>query len=346
MIRMKNNLSYKTIWMHIAAWILVFLFMLADSYINYDPPNPIIFSLGKILPLILPVYLNLLIINKFLLKKMYLAYLLFLALILISFGFIAEWSAKTFVNYTNSIIVNGKEDLLSIRHIAAYSPLFAIILTSVLKFTYDNVQNRFKIKEAEKEKVNAQLELLKSQINPHFLFNTLNSLFVSSSLSGDNNTAEGIAKLSQLMRYMIYDSKVDLIGLNDEIEHIKNYIDLLKLRFSGKDDIDVKLVVKGETNMKMIPPMLLLPFVENAFKFSYSIKDKFFIHIEIETQESYLLLKVKNSINQMKKVNDINHSGFGIKNTKARLDLIFPEDHEIKFSDDKNIFNVFMKIPV
>lgn len=140
-------------------------------------------------------------------------------------------------------------------------------------------------------------------------------------MKGDEETAEGISKLSGLMRYMIYDTKVDLISLDKEIEHINNFIELQKLRFSNEDELSVKLEIFGQTKSKKVPPMLFIPFIENAYKHGFSIQQKSEIFIQIDVMEEWLKFRVINTINPNKKSKS-EHSGIGIDNVKKTCDSI------------------------
>jgi len=226
---------------------------------------------------------------------------------------------------------------------AQYNPFVAIVISTVIH--YFREKQKFSLQELQEQKTKAELELLKSQVNPHFLFNTLNTLFSMSSMKGDEETAEGISKLSELMRYMIYETKVDKTSLDKEIEHIRNFIELQKLRFSGKDDMEIIFSIKGETKEKVIPPMLLIPFIENAFKFGFSIQQKSIIEIGLKVENEELIFMVKNTINK-KKVKKDEHSGAGISNVKKRLELLYPDSHKLEIFKDDNYFNVYLSFSV
>lgn len=226
---------------------------------------------------------------------------------------------------------------------AQYNPFIAIVVSTVIR--YFSEKQQFSLQELKEEKTRAELELLKSQVNPHFFFNTLNTLFSMASIKGDEETAEGISKLSELMRYMIYETKVEKIALEKEIEYIKNFIELQKLRFSKDDDLDVSFEITGETSSKFIPPMLFIPFIENAFKFGFSIKQKSVIQIRLNVDKAHLTFRVKNTINKKKAESD-EHSGIGISNVKKRLELLYPDSFDLKITKDEEYFDVNLNIPI
>ncbi len=213
-----------------------------------------------------------------------------------------------------------------------------IFLTSLFRLA----RGYFRFQEIEKEKTLAELKALKSQINPHFLFNSLNSIY---SLARKNSTLtpEKIVQLSDLMRHIIYESDVDFIPLEKEVEMIKNYIELQNLRTSEKDKI--KLEVLGEIKNMEIAPLLFLPFIENSFK--HGLKggaENIFVEIKIEISGNILNFEIENRKGKYIESGDAKYKGIGIKNVKKRLELIYPKLHSLKISDKKNTFKVLLQV--
>ena len=188
------------------------------------------------------------------------------------------------------------------------------------------------------EKLSTEMAFLKSKINPHFLFNVLNSLYAKSLTSNAPELADGIAKLAELMRYMVYETNEDKVALEKEIHHLKNFIEVYQLRISENDDVFINLVTKGDTKTVKISPMLLIPFVENAIKYGVNPKTKSVINISIETLESKLYFKVTNTIH--KSTNGITDasSGFGLDNLKKRLSILYPDKHTIETKEENGFF--------
>jgi LytS/YehU family sensor histidine kinase len=188
---------------------------------------------------------------------------------------------------------------------------------------------------AEKEKVNAELQLLKAQVHPHFLFNTLNNIY-SFSLKNSDKTPQMILQLSSLLSYMLYDCKNDEVLLEKEIEIMRNYIDLEKERYGSR--LDVSVNIEGEVKDKYVAPLLLLPFLENAFKHGASelLKDSW-LSIELYTKQNMLRCKIVNSKDEMVISST---EGIGIENVKRRLAYLYPEKHELKLSDEGNFYVV------
>jgi sensor histidine kinase YesM len=193
--------------------------------------------------------------------------------------------------------------------------------------------------QAEKEKVTAELQLLKAQVHPHFLFNTLNNIY-SFSLEKSPKTPDLILKLSSLLSYMLYDCKEEEVLLEKEIDSMKNYIDLEKERYGNK--IEISWMVVGDVRDKFIAPLLLLPFLENAFKHGTSDQvEKPWLSVDISVTGNILKCKMINSKNVSASGRN---GGIGIQNVKKRLTFIYPDKHELKMNDEGNYFVVFLWI--
>ena len=193
--------------------------------------------------------------------------------------------------------------------------------------------------QAEREKVTAELQLLKAQVHPHFLFNTLNNIY-SFSLENSPKTPGLILKLSSLLSYMLYDCRTDEVLLEKEIEIMKNYIDLEKERYGNK--IEISWNVEGDVEDKRIAPLLLLPFLENAFKHGTSEQlEKPWLSVDISVRQNTLKGKIANSKNEFV---PFRNSGIGIQNVQKRLAFIYPDQHELKLSDEGSFFVISLWI--
>lgn len=198
-----------------------------------------------------------------------------------------------------------------------------------------------KWKKAEEEKRNAEISFLKAQVNPHFLFNTLNSIYSQAIVEGAKETATGIIKLSDMMRYVSNASSQKFVSLEKELDYIQNYVDLQKNRFG--DTIKIIYTVDGPAKGKQITPLILISFVENAFKHGVNPEEDSCIEIAIQIHDTELELKVFN-----KKVNIVYKeefaSGLGIENTSNRLKLIYPDKHVLDIENTAKEFSVRLKI--
>ena len=209
---------------------------------------------------------------------------------------------------------------------------YASIATVEVQETVGSVDQIYK-------KVTAELQLLKAQVHPHFLFNTLNNIY-SFSLESSPKTPGLILKLSSLLSYMLYDCKAEEVLLEKEIEIMKNYIDLEKERYGNK--IEISWDIEGDVKDKYIAPLLMLPFLENAFKHGTSEQlEKPWLSVDISVKNDILKCKIVNSKNEYVPVS--NH-GIGIQNVKKRLTFIYPGKHELKMNDEGNFFVVSLLI--
>jgi LytS/YehU family sensor histidine kinase len=193
----------------------------------------------------------------------------------------------------------------------------------------------------EKENMATQLVLLRNQVSPHFLMNTLNNIH---SLV-DFNTGEAkeaIIKLSKMMRYLLYETETEKTTLRREVEFLESYINLMKLRFNDK----VKITFNLPTSIpeKTIPPFIFTSLIENAFKHGISYKDESFINIDMTIGEEQLLLVVKNSKSENIQINDF--SGIGIDNTRKRLELLYGKNYHLDIIDNVDLFTVNLSIPL
>lgn len=195
-----------------------------------------------------------------------------------------------------------------------------------------------KWKQYREEKRKAELSYLKSQVNPHFLFNTLNGIYALSMIEPEK-TPVAIIKLSELMRYVISEIKNDLVPLNNEIDYLQNYIDLQMMRL-GKT---VEIIFKVDTTTEdyKIAPLILIPFVENAFKYGISSESASIINISLSVNEAKLTFRVSN-----KKVQNETNEGTntGLENVKRRLEISYPQAHNLKITEYKDSYIVELQI--
>jgi len=206
-------------------------------------------------------------------------------------------------------------------------------------------QTEIQMLKTELGKSDANLSFLKSQINPHFLFNALNTLFGTALQENAERTGEGIQKLGDMMRFMLHENTQDKISLTREVEYLNNYIDLQKLRTSRSGDIRIEAHIEEQLNSLQITPMLLIPFIENAFKHGISLQQPSYIKMTLQTKEKTLFFDVSNSI-YIKADNDPEKlkSGIGLENVKQRLALLYPEKHELIIRESANEFFVHLTL--
>ncbi|WP_199269729.1 sensor histidine kinase [Mucilaginibacter lacusdianchii] len=191
----------------------------------------------------------------------------------------------------------------------------------------------------------ASLQLLKSQINPHFLFNALNTLYGMALTEKAENTGDGIQRLGDMMRFMLHENMQDKIELSKEINYLNNYLSLQNMRIASNPVVDITVHIQESKAYHLISPMLLIPFVENAYKHGISLKERSWIHINLYFTESNLHLDVHNSIH-LSKDDDFEkgRSGIGLKNVKQRLALLYPQKHELVIHQNTKEFFIHLNI--
>ena len=215
--------------------------------------------------------------------------------------------------------------------------VLAIAISTSIKITGKWYSNEKERKEMENQKLTAELSFLKSQINPHFFFNTLNSIY-SLAIQKSTKTPEAIVKLSELMRYIIYEADKNLVPLKKELEYIRNYVELQKLRLMS--NVKVTYAIEGIYNDIMIEPLLFLPFIENAFKYGIDSTKECEIKIKFTINGENLNFTVENPLVHQIKKQPSDSSGIGMANTKKRLQLLYGEKHSLKVSQTGEYFIV------
>lgn len=310
--------------------ILVWLLLLVIPYISTDQIFESVDSLSELHYPFLCLGLNALLLGafyfnyyvlipKFLFSKKKWLYSVTLMglIIVISFVmcgiFVLTGFTPNTLNNANPII----EKVMPVIIINATALWFLSIMTSIIWVYY----NRLKL--IENEKLAAQITSLKSQINPHFLFNTLNNIY-GIVIDSSPVAADMIDKLSEMMRYTMNDTRSDFVPLEDEINYINNYVELQRSRLDKS--VKVEYIQPDIIPSLQIAPMLLIPFIENAFKYGVNSEQKSYIRIEFTINNSEFLMRVIN--NKVTTQHRISEShGLGISNTRSRLELIYPSNH-------------------
>lgn len=219
-----------------------------------------------------------------------------------------------------------------------------LLFTLLVKAVAHWVEQEQVYQETLREKLAAELNLLKAQVHPHFLFNTLNNLYALT-LQSAPAAPQVVLKLSELMSYMLYESQAESISLEKEIGHIQNYIALEKIRYG--DRLDVSLATSGETAGKKVAPLLLIPFVENAFKHGVSDEtDHVWVTIDIKVKDGRLGVKIENSHTGEDLPADGNAitGGIGLQNVQRRLALLYPDAHHLTLAKEADHYTVDLKI--
>ena len=196
--------------------------------------------------------------------------------------------------------------------------------------------------ELQRDKAVAQLELLKNQVQPHFIFNTLNNIY-SLSLKNNPRTSDLIYRLSSLLSYMLYDSRQEFIPVSKEMEYIHNYIELEKIRYGERLDVAVNCF--DAVDKFTIPPLLILPLVENSFKHGVSNDvGNSWIRLDLTVKDDWLTVKIENSRASDSLNGHAVYKGIGMENVKKRLEIMYPERHEFKCMSEGQSFLTILKI--
>lgn len=328
---------------HLICWLILFGLWYFLRYEDFAT-EAIAFkvTLIKVIDLAMMVYLtNYVLIPKLLYKRKYGQFVLVLVLMIIISSVAKMNILGHIMNRPGLLFLSGD---LKGRIYDNVIPHFLLVLSGAafkLMMDYRGMQQR--MVEMAREKAEAELNFLKSQINPHFLFNSINSVYF---LIEKNNTAarEALHKFSGMLRYQLYEMNGDRIPVEKEINYLKDYVDLQKLR---KDE-NYAVTFDCAANVKsfFIEPLLLVPFVENAFKhISHHQKEPNFIQLDLSMHNGSFHFKITNS-KEVMQIEKNSHSGIGLNNVKRRLELLYPEKHLLQIKDTDNIFSVLLQLKI
>ncbi len=285
---------------------------------------------------ILLVYFHLyFILPRFFDKKKYLQYgallavSLTIAVLLKSAGdrLLIEWSD---LNGPLARYKDGNVPILS----GLVADLVFLFITTPVRWMDEFYKRKALQERFQTHRLAAELKFLKTQVNPHFLFNTLNNLY-SLAYTGSEKTAPMILKLSEMMRYMLYESDAEQVPLDKEIQYIQNYIQLQQLKTEEEQQIIFEVL--GETAGLQLPPMLFVPLVENAFKHG-NLEENGWLKAKIEVEDKRLIFSIHNSFRPHQQKDPV--GGIGLENVRKRLQLLFPEKHEFNVEEKDGVFGV------
>jgi len=225
---------------------------------------------------------------------------------------------------------------------AYWGTLLIIGFSTGIRVTQHWSKTKYKQKELEKAHVDSELAFLKNQVSPHFFFNTLNNIYALIKID-DDKAQQAVERLSNMMRYLIYESEGKRIPLEKELEFMKHYIDLMTLRISKK--VELKVDLPEEIPAVQVPPLLFISFIENAFKHGISYRAASFIHISMIIDESLITFSCQNSKHDVKINNEGIDSGIGLANIRKRLQLLYGSDVNLIIQDKDASFFVELKVP-
>jgi len=324
---------------HSIFWAVMYADGIFDLLFFYESSDDIIDLCFNLFWDMVMVYINIyILIPKFLIKKYYTQYLIYTLLSIL----MVELAHHLFLQSTYTSEEYLEIDIISLMLTSAVISIGTLGIAASIKMTrffYERQQHLNELKQAQ---LSSEVNYLKQQTNPHFLFNTLNSIYVLAKQKKEN-TPSAIMLLSDLMRYQTYDASNEKVPLTKEIEFIENYLELEKLR---RDRLEINLEIHGDIQGELIEPLLFLPFIENAVKHSASTEENSeVISINLTNKADLLELTVtnsigKNTLNSMQREN----SGFGLDNIRKRVNLLYPEKHQLHIEESDNEFRIMFVI--
>jgi len=342
-----NRILNNQVFQHLLYWIVLITFF-GFFWGFYDLNFAKTFRnefVGLPIKLIVVYFVLNFVIPKYLYSKKYINLIFIMSFVMLLGGIINHFVYKILVFPIDAQMraASGEYQLFSIMHriIDINTVLVIPVAIKLFKKWY---LNEYSTSVLAKEKLESELNFLKGQIHPHFLFNTLNNLY-SLILKQSDAAQEVVLKLSELLRYLIYDTQAQEVALNKEIMNIRNYIALEKIRFGSS--IEVSFHNFGDLSGNTIAPLLILPIIENSFKHSTKNEtQKAWITIELSMLENVFTAKVENSIseNQNQIKTSKNSEGLGLANLTKRLNLLYPHKHQLKITKNEDSYLVILSI--
>jgi sensor histidine kinase YesM len=325
-------------WLHFTFWVLLGVLNLVLSNWFLDPTMNVWRPLINHALMALIFYANTWLVNRFLEKKSYVAYVLWASLLV--------WAmvpVRFFINLHFLAPVGVRPPNL------AKGLIFGALATgygiAMLSTIYQLLVNRYaaerKALAAAKQQTEAELQALRAQINPHFLFNTLNNIY-SLAVVRSPKTADMVLKLSQLLRYVVYEHKEKTVPVEREVEHIRHFIELFEMR--SEEPLNIEFVVEGDLSKVEIEPMILIPIVENCFKHcDFDSNPAAFLSLRLKEEEGLLSFQTVNSKNDADQQKD-QVGGVGLENIRRRLELQHPGEFRLETKDNGNSFGVYLEL--
>jgi len=328
----------KELFFHLLGWLVFFGLLVAVFAWPYPNPFPVLRITLVMLALIGFYYTNtLLLIPKLLASK---KITLYIATVLAGIFLIIFWDLWVQRSLNTEFYHDNGWYKGAVIQRATLLSLLILAVSGGLKMTQEWFKSERLKNQMEKEKMTSELALLKSQINPHSLFNNLNSIY-SLAVKKSEDAPKAIVKLSEMMRYILYDSSVNQISLDQEIDHLQNYLDLQKLRIHR--EAMLLFEQRGDWKGKTIAPMLLEPFVENAFKHGNIHQPQAEIQLNLVVAENRLHFTVSNTVDR-KTIQKDSYSGIGLVNIQKRLNLVYPNRHTLRLQPGNDYYRVELTI--
>lgn len=334
--------------LHFVFWTFVWLFYVYFFGFNSGNQNYIYWFSSILIPITMLVtyFVIYFLIPKYLLKRKYKLFILYGIYSIVGVSYLVVWvMLGGFVFMTKSDIGKIPPLSWSLPYIlfSVYLIVFVVSTFKLLKFNYESLEKNKslenKILETQLQIKNQELHFLKKQIHPHFLFNTLNTIY-GFALKQSKDTPEIILKLSNLLDYILYQVNKPKVFLKEEVLHIQEYIELEKIRFQDTLKVNFKSnIINGDIQ---VAPMLLIPFVENAFKHGNIVNGFLKVEVEIYLKGNQLDFSIKNTV--LNNDDSESENGIGLENIQKRLDLLYKDNYDLKIERKDNWFIVNLKL--
>jgi len=315
--------------------LLMVVLFLASAYDRHYPSltfSKVVFFINYV---VAALFISYWLLPRFFYKKQYKPFIISLVLTLAAVMLIEEFVLEKifFPDTRGSMFMGVIPSLLDV--------LPVIVILVGFKFAWDAQQKQSELEQLNTAMAESQLQFLKSQINPHFLFNNLNNLYAYA-LENSPKTPKIILELSSLLRYMLYDCKEHLVLLEKEIQCLRNFIQLQKLQIEDRGDI--QFTVSGQANGYFIAPLILVVFIENCFKHSASSQtDDIHIAIDLDIQEDFLVMQCENNFSPNSNTQNLS-KGIGLENVQSRLALLYPNAHQLSIKEEGNLYKVRLEL--
>ncbi len=327
---------------HFCFWIFYALYVFRSYYVTVlHYPAYLHFMLVSDMFFVGFVYLTLFLYKKMVHQRRAVLFLLVGALLWIAFIFWRIFLMKTMMQSIPDV-ANSKVDQIFLSNLPTYVIFYIFVV--VFKYLKDSFILQYNQNQQHKMQLHFELENLKAQISPHFLFNTMNN-FYGLAVENSRKLPDLMIRLADLLRYSLYETRQEKVSLKDEIDYLTNYVELEKIRLESNLDIKFTVDVRNAGKYQ-IAPLLFIVFIENAFKHARNtIDEPVYIAINLAVSANDILtLNVTNNHNANAQNNLTNENGIGLENVKKRLSVIYPDEHELKFHHDDKIYKVELKI--
>lgn len=338
----------KNLWLHILLWCLVgLIFYFGTRGTDYKPglyiSQAVLVPIFSMIPFYGTAYY---IIPRFLYKKRYLMLVPVLVIFILLNDLLQFVVIRSILNlFDNHLpIIPEKEEMRTLLYLGFWNNCLCVFIAGGLKILSDHLRMEKKLAQSEKEKIATELSFLKNQVNPHFLFNVMNTIYFQID-KGNTAARTTVEKFADMLRYQLYECNADVISLEKEINYLKNYVQVQLLRMEKETNISFS--AEGDFSQVTIAPLLLLPLVENAFKHvsHFANASDNVILIEIKYIKPLFVLKVMNTVDDKSSTKLLlNEGGLGLQNVKRRLELIYSDKFNIEHGHQPGRYSTSLQI--